>query len=120
MNTRQKGTDKEQLAAEYLTGQGMQIVERNFRGRQGEIDIIGYHNHYLVFVEVKYRSNVTKGSALEAVDARKQRQICKVADYYRYLRKMGEGTMVRYDVLAIQGENIQWIQNAFPHIYTRG
>ena len=120
LNTRQKGTDKEQLAAEYLTSHGMQIVERNFRGRQGEIDIIGRHNHYLVFVEVKYRGSDVKGSALEAVNSRKQRQICKVADYYRYLHKLGENTMIRYDVVAIQGESVSWIQNAFPHIYTRG
>jgi len=120
VNTRQKGADKEQLAVDYLTKQGMRIVERNFRGKQGEIDIIGYHNQYLVFVEVKYRSSEVKGSALAAVDARKQRQICKVADYYRYLHRLGENTMVRYDVIAIQGECIQWIQNAFWHIYSRG
>ncbi len=120
MNTRQKGTDKEQLAADYLTEHGMRIVERNFRGRQGEIDIIGYHNHYLVFVEVKYRSSETKGNALAAVGIHKQRQVCKVADYYRYLHRLGDNTMVRYDVIAIQGEQIQWIQNAFSHIYSRG
>lgn len=119
MNTRQKGTEKEQLASAYLAARGMRIVERNFRGRQGEIDIIGYHNCYLVFVEVKYRSSAAKGSALAAVDARKQRQICKVADYYRYLHQLGENTMVRYDVVALQGERVQWIQNAFPHIYSR-
>lgn len=120
LNTRQKGTDKERLAAAYLTSQGMRIVECNFRGRQGEIDIIGYHKDYLVFVEVKYRSSEAKGTALAAVDMRKQRQICKVADYYRYLHKLGENTKLRYDVIAIQGERIQWIQNAFLHIYTRG
>lgn len=120
MNTRKIGTDKENLAAEYLTGNGMRIVERNFRGRQGEIDIIGYHDGYLVFVEVKYRRNTSRGAALEAVDIRKQRQICKMADYYRYLHHCGEDTAVRYDVLAIQGDEICWIQNAFTHIYTRG
>lgn len=120
MNTRQKGTDWEQYAAEYLTGQGMRIVERNFRcGRNGEIDMIGYHRGYLVFVEVKYRRSRSKGAAAEAVDFRKQKRICKTADYYRYLHHMGENRAVRYDVLAIQGEEIFWIQNAFPHIYTR-
>lgn len=119
MNKRQVGFDKEQLAAEYLTAGGMRIVARNFRGRQGEIDIIGYHGKYLVFVEVKYRNSEVMGNALEAVDLRKQRQVCKVADYYRYLHKMGEDTMVRYDVVAIQGEQVQWIQNAFPHVYVR-
>lgn len=119
MNKRGLGFDKEQLAADYLTARGMQIVERNFRGHQGEIDIIGYEGKYLVFVEVKYRSSKSFGSAAEAVDYRKQRQICKVADYYRFLHRMGDNVMVRYDVVAIQGEEIRWIPNAFPHIYTR-
>lgn len=120
MNNRKIGNDKEQVAAAYLEQQGMKIVKRNFRNRQGEIDIIGYHGGYLVFVEVKYRSSTVKGNALEAVDYRKQRQICKVADYYRYLHNLGMNTMIRYDVVAVQGEDIQWVQNAFPHIYTNG
>lgn len=120
MNTRKVGADKERLAAEYLAGQGMRIVERNFRDRQGEIDIIGCHEGYLVFVEVKYRGSTTRGDALEAVDIRKQRRICRTADYYRCLHRLGDSTPVRYDVLAIQGEEICWIQNAFPHIYAGG
>ncbi|MCM1090305.1 MAG: YraN family protein [Butyrivibrio sp.] len=118
-NKRQLGADKEQLAAEYLTARGMDILERNFRNRQGEIDIIGRHGQYLVFVEVKFRSGTDMGMAVEAVGIHKQRQICKVADYYRMLHHLGDNTAVRYDVLAIQGEEIQWIQNAFPHIYRR-
>lgn len=120
MNKRQTGADKEKLAAVFLEEHGMLITERNFRNRQGEIDIIGYHNQYLVFVEVKYRRSGIKGNALEAVGLQKQKQICKVADYYRYIHRLGMNTMVRYDVIAIQGEDIQWIQNAFPHIYVRG
>ena len=120
MNTRKKGSVKEQLAADYLQKHGMQIVERNFRTKRGEIDLIGYHNQYLVFVEVKYRVNSNKGFALESVDCRKQRQICKVADDYRYIHKLGDNTMVRYDVVAIQDNQLQWIPNAFPHIYNRG
>lgn len=110
----------EQKAAEYLEARGMKIKERNFRNRQGEIDIIGYHDGYLVFVEVKYRSGNGKWYAAEAVDYRKQRQICKVADYYRYIHRLGENIAVRYDVIAVQGEEIEWLQNAFPHIYMRG
>lgn len=120
MNTRQKGTEKEQVAAAYLESQGMQIVEKNFRSRKGEIDIIGYHEDYLVFVEVKFRSSNSRGSAADAVDFRKQRQICKVADYYRVLHRLGMNTKVRYDVIAIQKEEICWIRNAFSHIYSRG
>ena len=120
MNTREKGSEQEQLAAAYLKEQGMKIIERNFRCRQGEVDIIGYHNGYLVFVEVKYRKNKTKGAASAAVDVRKQRQICKVADFYRFIHRISANTAVRYDVIAIQGESIEWIQNAFYHIYRNG
>ena len=110
MNNRQTGNAYEQMAAEYLQKKGMIIL-----------DIIGRDGKYLVFVEVKYRSGDEKGNAAEAVTTAKQRTICRVADYYRYLHHYGEDTWVRYDVVAIQGEKIQWIPNAFPHYYrTRG
>ena len=118
MNKRKTGAEWETQAASYLTAHGMRIVTSNFRCRQGEIDLIGYHENYLVFVEVKYRSGNEKGYALEAVDYRKQRRICQVADYYRYIHKLGDGVSVRYDVVGIQDGEIQWVKNAFPHIYT--
>ncbi len=117
MNKRAAGAGWEEKAAEYLTSRGMKIAGRNYRNRQGEIDIIGYHEGCLVFVEVKHRSSAARGYAAEAVGARKQRRICRVADYYRCTHGMGENTAVRYDVVAVQGENIEWLQNAFPHIY---
>ena len=108
----------EQLAAEYLVAHGLRILEYNFRAKQGEIDLIGLHEGYLVFIEVKYRGNRAKGTALDAVDIRKMRQICKVADYYRMLHKVSLNTAIRYDVVAIQGEeDICWVKNAFTHIY---
>lgn len=116
MNKRQLGTDRERLAAAYLSANGMTVLETNFRSRQGEIDIVGRHEGYLVFVEVKYRRGSRMGNAMEAVDGRKQQRICRVAEYYLYSRHLGEHTMVRYDVVAIQGEEIRWIQNAFSHI----
>ena len=119
MNTRKIGNDKEKLAADYLTAHGMRVVEQNFYTRRGEIDVIGLHEGYLVFVEVKYRSSLRYGNAAAAVDLRKQRRICAAADYYRYKNHYGERTAVRYDVLAIQGEEVIWIRNAFQHICTR-
>lgn len=119
MNTRKTGEQWESAATDYLKTKGMRIVEQNFRSRQGEIDIIGYHEGYLVFVEVKYRNTTARGYAAEAVTWNKQRQICKVADYYRYTHKLGDDVGVRYDVVAIQGGEIQWIKNAFPHIFSR-
>lgn len=117
MNNRKTGTEWEIQAADYLTRNGMRIIEKNFRCRQGEIDLIGYHEGYLVFVEVKYRSSYGSGHALEAVDYRKQCKICKAADYYRYSRHLGTDIGVRYDVIGIQNGKIEWIQNAFPHVY---
>ena len=117
MNKRQTGAGGEQRAAEYLAGQGMKILEKNYRCRLGEIDLIGSHQGYLVFVEVKYRSGNTKGYALEAVDIRKQRKICRTADHYRYTHRAAGQDSVRYDVVALQGDEIIWIQNAFPHVY---
>lgn len=117
VNKRKLGADKETLAIAYLETQGFQILTRNFRCRQGEIDVIARHGEYLVFVEVKYRRDTEKGSPQAAVGAQKQRKICRVADYYRLTRGMGAGVAVRYDVIAMQGNEITWIPNAFPHCY---
>ncbi len=119
MNQREVGSQYEVLAAKYLTENGMKVVETNFRNRQGEIDIIGFHDGYLVFVEVKYRKTQQMGSPVEAVTLAKQKIICKVADYYRFLHKIMEQTPVRYDVIAILDDSIQWYQNAFMHQWNR-
>lgn len=116
-NNRRLGADKEALAASYLESRGVSILERNFRCRQGEIDLIARQGEYLVFAEVKYRGSKDKGNALEAVGPAKQARICRVADYYRAVHGIGDNTCVRYDVIGIQGEEIQWVPNAFPHKY---
>ena len=81
MNTRAIGADKEETACRYLGANGVRIRERNFRCRQGEIDIIGDDGAFLVFFEVKYRKDNSKGSAAEAVNYNKQTKICRVCDY---------------------------------------
>lgn len=118
MNTRKTGAAYEQIAAQYLQKHGVKIIERNYRNRRGEIDLIGKDGEYTVFIEVKYRKDDKKGSPTEAVNFAKQRTICKVADYYRMTHGMGEFSAVRYDVVAIEGDVITWYQNAFAHIYT--
>lgn len=117
MNKRKVGADYEAIASEFLIQNGMKIIEYNFQNRKGEIDLIGQHDGYLVFVEVKYRQNERKGNPVEAVTYGKQKNICRVADYYRYLHKIDEYTAFRYDVVAICGEEITWYQNAFDHIH---
>lgn len=119
MNNRTLGSEWEEKAAAYLEARGMKILERNFRCRQGEIDLIGVQEEYLVFVEVKYRRNTGKGYASEAVDKRKQYRISRVAEFYCYQKKVGMHQSIRYDVVSVQGGEIEWIPNAFSHQYAR-
>lgn len=114
-NTRQIGAKKEEEAITYLEEQGFVVKERNFRSRQGEIDVIGYDGEYLVFLEVKYRKSTSFESALAAVGDTKKRRICRTADYYRYFRQIPKKTPIRYDVVGIQEDEIVWIKNAFLH-----
>ena len=116
MNKREKGAQKEEQVCAYLLSNGVKIKERNFKCRQGEIDIIGYDEGFLVFFEVKYRSSLSMGSAAEAVGVAKQKRICRVADYYRMIHRYSDDTPIRFDVVAIDGENLRWIKNAFYYI----
>lgn len=116
MNKRKTGTIAESRAAAYLSEKGVRIVEKNFRNRHGEIDLIGHHDGYLVFFEVKYRSSNRNGYPEAAVNYYKQKQICQVATYYRCIHQIELQTPIRYDVVAIEGEQIRWYQNAFEHI----
>ena len=72
MNKRETGSCYEELAAVCLQKKGYRIIERNYRCRQGEVDLVCRHGRYLVFVEVKYRSTGRMGGPLEAVD----REMC--------------------------------------------
>ncbi len=112
-NKRQIGAQYEEKAVNHFTHSGYLILERNFRNRCGEIDIIARKQGVLVFVEVKYRSTEEFGSPLEAVDARKQSQIRRVAQYYMLKNNLSEWTPCRFDVIGFSGDEMQHIENAF-------
>ncbi len=114
-NNRQVGTDHEELAAEWMRKRGYRILEKNFRCRLGEIDLIAKRNGCIVFVEVKYRRSEGCGTPEEAVDYRKQVRVSNAASYYLYCRHYPVGTPCRFDVAAISGEEIRLIENAFPY-----
>lgn len=116
MNNRKTGSVAELRAVTYLSEKGVRIIEKNYRNRHGEIDLIGYHEGYLVFFEVKYRKNNKKGTPESAVGYYKQLQICRVAAFYRCMHRISLDMPVRYDVVAIEGNEIRWYQNAFEHI----
>lgn len=112
-NKRDTGRRYEQAAARYLEQQGLRILERNYRCRQGEIDLIAQDGRVLVFVEVKYRKTAAKGEPAEAVTPLKQQRIRSVASYYLYSRRHGEDAPCRFDIIGILGEELRWIRDAF-------
>lgn len=102
------------LACDYLKQNGLTLIEQNFHGRQGEIDIIMQHLDTLVFVEVRYRKNHDFGGAVASITLQKQHRIRQTALYY--MQKQGRELNARFDVIAMTGTNeihIDWIQNAF-------
>lgn len=113
MNRRETGARYERIAEEWLKQQGMRILERNFRTRTGEIDLIARDRETIVFVEVKYRSSSSSGTPAEAVGWQKQNRIRNAARYYLYRNRYAEETPCRFDVVAILGKEICWIRNAF-------
>lgn len=95
-----KGKEGEQLAADFLIGKGFEIVERNYRHKHGEIDLIIKKANWLIFVEVKARSSYAFGHPEEFVDYKKVKIILEVADYY--IHKIDWQGNVRYDILSIK------------------
>ena len=116
-NRRKTGTKYEKIAGEFLEKQGYQILEYNFRCRYAEIDIVAKDGEYLVFCEVKYRTDRRKGMPSEAVHIRKQQVISRCALYYMTVNGVW-GCPCRFDVVGILGEagdEIQLYRNAFDY-----
>lgn len=117
-NNRQIGDKKEKFVCEWLETQGYRIVERNFRCRSGEIDIVAREGAYLVFIEVKYRRGAECGDPSEAVDRRKQQTISRVALFYLLRHGYAENTPVRFDVVSVSGGSdmeVHLFRNAFEY-----
>ena len=106
------GSDKERLACSFLTESGLRLLKRNYRCRQGEIDLVMREADTLVFVEVRFRSSTRFGTPAETVDVRKQRRLTTAARHY--LQHNPNNLACRFDVIAISGaDRIEWIRNAF-------
>ena len=116
MNKREVGTKFEQSAADYLEKNGYQILEKNFRCRIGEIDLIAKSEGYLCFIEVKYRSNTHTGFPGEAITPRKMLKITRTAEYYLMLNHCLTDTPCRFDVVVILENQISVIKNAFDAV----
>jgi len=94
-----KGYDGEQLAADFLVQKGFEIVERNYRYKHSEIDLIIKKANWLIFVEVKTRSSYAFGYPEEFVDYKQVKKILEGADHYIY--KTDWQGNVRYDIVSV-------------------
>jgi len=90
----------ESIAEEYLTNMGYIILDKNFRSKFGEIDIIGKDGNYIAFVEVKARYGSIYGTPAEAVTPRKQNRIYRTAQLY-ILKKRIFKFNFRFDVIEV-------------------
>jgi putative endonuclease len=107
------GAAAEELAARHLQAHGLRIIERNFRVRGGEIDLIAQDGKNLVFVEVRLRSRADFGGAAASITARKQQRIILAARHY--LQTHGEQAC-RFDCVlldALDAKTVEWLKGAF-------
>jgi len=113
--TKQKGDAAEDRALQHLQAKGLQLVQRNYRtpGRGGgEIDLILRDaDGTLVFVEVRQRSARDYGGALSSITPVKQRRIVFAARHF--LLKLRQEPPCRFDVVALEGEKLEWYPAAF-------
>jgi putative endonuclease len=113
MDRQQIGRVAEDAAVALLVSHGVQILERNFRRRLGEIDIIGRERDTLIIVEVRMRASNEFGGAAASVNFRKQTKLRRAAALLLQQRPDLKGLRVRFDVIAVSPAGIDWIKHAF-------
>ncbi len=111
-----RGDKAENLAYEYLSKQGLSLVQRNYNTRAGEVDLIMQDKNdleMLIFIEVRYRKNKDFGGAAASVTPKKQQRIIKAA--LAYQQQNAPQSSMRFDVVAVEGDNmdINWVKSAF-------
>lgn len=115
-NKRKIGSSYEDLAARYLQSRGLRILERNYRCRTGEIDLIAKDGEYFVFVEVKFRTGPHTGDSFSSVNREKQRIISRTARHFLTFRIKSTEVPCRFDVIGIDGKEVRWVKNAFDYL----
>jgi putative endonuclease len=112
------GQAAENIATDFLRAKGLEILERNYRRRLGELDIVALDRDVLVIVEVRTRASDQYGGAAASVDPRKQQRIIRAASQLLQQRKDLGRLRVRFDVIVVSNiasetPAIEWIQHAF-------
>ncbi|MCD2517859.1 YraN family protein [Massilia sp. G4R7] len=104
-----QGRQWEQAALLYLQRRGLQKVEENFRCKGGEIDLIMRDGDTLVFVEVRQRADIAHGGAAASITPAKIRRLVRAAEFY--LLRFSVAPPCRFDVVAIDGEQVEWLKD---------
>ena len=112
MDKQQRGAEAERDAAQLLIAAGYEIIERNFRCKAGELDIIARDGDVLVFVEVRSRSDDDHGHAVEMIGRTKQRRVVRVARHYLAVAAP-RFERCRFDVVAITAGDAILLRDAF-------
>ena len=112
------GRMAENLALRYLQQQNLNLLERNFRSRFGEIDLIMRENNTIIFVEVRARKTAAFLHPVESVDYKKRDKIRKTSQVYMHKTAAWNRFDMRFDVIALTGSKargmkIDWIKAAF-------
>jgi putative endonuclease len=108
-----RGDAAEALAARFLQARGLRIIERNYRCRGGEIDLIAADGSTLVFVEVRLRSDAAFGGAAASITPAKRRRLAFAARHY--LGKLGREPVCRFDAILLDRldpERVEWLRDA--------
>ena len=113
--TTPKGRAGEDEAARFLEARGLSVLARNVRAGGGEIDLVAGDGRAVVFVEVKWRRDASRGTPAEAVTPGKRRKLLSAARAWLAENPAAGSRDVRFDVVAIEGESgkTDWIRGAF-------
>ncbi len=113
-SARARGRWAEQLAADTLAGDGLEILARNYQCRWGEIDLVMRDADTTVFVEVRYRTSVEYGSAAESVSRRKQMRLLSTAEHFLQRHPTLLEQPCRFDVVSVHPpQAVTWLTGAF-------
>lgn len=112
------GQRAETLATQFLKNKGFSFIEANYRCQFGEIDIIMQDQDDIVFIEVRSRSRVDYGTAVESINKTKIKKLILTATHFLQKKKLLYRVHSRFDIVAIHYQaldlQLEWIKNAFP------
>ncbi len=116
MTSKVTGNDGEKRAADFLIQNGYKIIDRNWRTKSGEIDIIAMKDEVLVFVEVKTLPNATFDMLSSVLGMQKQKRIVKTAKHFMLKHRQYSNSYIRFDVIVLDMQGlppVYHIENAF-------